>query len=834
MKLFRKPSPTLLLLLLFFTVSEYAYAQKQKQLNSAEIELALKKLNVLGSVLYLAAHPDDENTRLISYFANEELYRTAYLSLTRGDGGQNLVGPELREKLGVIRTQELLAARRTDGGEQYFTRANDFGYSKTAEETLEFWNEKEVLADMVWVIRNFKPDIIVTRFQGGNRKTHGHHTASAILAKKAFELAADKSAYPEQLKYVDVWKTKRILFNTSWWFYGGKEEFDAADKSDLTNVDVGMYNPLLGKSYGEIAAESRSMHKSQGFGASGSRGSTLEYMELLDGNKVKAHAMEGINTEWSRIKGTEKVQELCKKAFYVFDGTLPHNTVPILLEARKELQLIKNEYWKKVKTEEIDKIIQSCLGLYLQASTPNNILNAGSRIEVNIEAVNRSPININITNITFPYSYLDSTISWNLMQNQKIEHNTSILIPNNSEYSDPYWLKESHGEGMYTVNDQLLIGTPENKPAVPVIFSVNINGTEIKIPTQLIYTTTDPVKGEIVKPCIIVPELLVQIEDPVYILTDNKPKTIKVNLKTPSKSMKGQLVLAVPRGWRVEPINQIFSLKANDNQNLTFSIIPPPNNFTGTVRAAAVCEGKTFSKDLTIIEYDHIPTQMVLDDAQSKLIKTDLITKGNKIAYIMGAGDQVPESLNLIGYEVIQLTEKDITSENLKQYDAVITGIRAYNTNDYLETKTKVLHEYVQHGGTVIVQYNTNHRLVTENIAPYPLKLSRDRVTEENAVVTIVNADHTVLNYPNKITVQDFDGWVQERGLYFPNEWDSNFESVISCNDKNEEAKTGSLLVAKYGEGYFIYSGISWFRQLPAGVPGAYRLFTNMISIGKK
>ena len=327
---------------------------------------------------------------------------------------------------------------------------------------------------------------------------------------------------------------------------------------------------------------------------------------------------------------------------------------------------------------------------------------------------------------------------------------------------------------------------------------------------------------------------MVEIEDPIYILADNSPKKIKVILKTNSKSMSGQLMLAVPRGWRAEPINQNFTLQSNEQLSFLFKAFPPPNSFTGTVRAAAVCDGKTFSKHLTLIEYDHIPTQMVLDDAQSTLIKTELITKGRKLGYIMGAGDKVPESLELIGYEVMELSESDITYENLKQYDAVITGIRAYNTNNYLETKTKVLHEYVKNGGTMIVQYNTNHRLVTDNIAPYPLKLSRDRVTEENATVRIINSDHPVLNYPNKITLQDFDCWVQERGLYFPNEWDINFEDVIACNDKNEESKTGSLLVAKYGEGYFIYSGISWFRQLPAGVPGAYKLFTNMISIGKK
>ncbi|NNC85935.1 MAG: LmbE family protein, partial [Bacteroidia bacterium] len=372
----------------------------------------------------------------------------------------------------------------------------------------------------------------------------------------------------------------------------------------------------------------------------------------------------------------------------------------------------------------------------------------------------------------------------------------------------------------------------ENKPAIPIIYTLNIDGTSIKINSELIYTSTDPVKGEVVKPCMIVPELMGEIENPIYILTNNEARTINVKLKTNGKAKSGICMLAVPRGWRVEPINHTFSLSQKEEKLLSFKIFPPPSNFTGYLRAAAVSDGVTYSQNVDLIEYDHIPTQLVLDDAQAKLIKTDLVIKGNKIAYIMGAGDEVPECLELIGYDVTNLTESEINLENLKQYDAVLTGIRAFNTNKYLEYKTKVLHEYVNGGGTVLVQYNTNHRLVTKDIAPYPIKLSRDRVTEENASVQLINKEHVALNSPNKITTQDFQYWIQERGLYFPNEWDENFVPLIASNDTNEKSKTGSILVAEYGDGHFVYTGISWFRQLPAGVPGAYRLIANLISLG--
>ncbi|MBF9253963.1 PIG-L family deacetylase [Pontibacter sp. 172403-2] len=822
-----------LLLALLLTGSEQLQAQAPAKPSAAKVLQDLKKLNVLGSVLYVAAHPDDENTRLIAYLSNEKLYNTGYLALTRGDGGQNLIGPEIREGLGIIRTQELLQARRTDGGHQFFTRANDFGFSKNPEETFTIWDKEQVLADMVWVIRKFRPDVMITRFPPDARAGHGHHTASAILAAEAFTAAGDPKRFPEQLKYVEVWQTKRLLWNTGAWSFKSQEEFEKYGK-DLLKIDVGGYNPLLGKSYGEIAAESRSMHKSQGFGSAGTRGSAIEYLQNVKGDKAEEALFENISTSWSRVKGGEKVEKLIQKAIEAYQPTAPAAVVPILVSAKKELDKLPDGYWKRVKAEELQDVIQEAMGLYIEVIAADYAATPGAPVKLQIEAINRSAVPITLQSITYTFAREDTAINQPLANNEPLKYTTALTIPENTPYAQPYWLRKPGTVGMYAVENQQEVGMPENAPAARVAFDLQVAGQPLTLTVPVVYKRTDPVEGEVYRPFIVTPPVFVNISDKVYMFASQDPKQVQVLVKAGKDDLAGNVKLQLPQGWRAEPAAVPFNLKNKGAEQLvTFTVHPPQNQQEGTLRAVATIDGKNYSQGLNEIKYSHIPAQVTFPEATAKIVKLDLKKQGQQIGYLMGAGDEVPASLEQIGYNVTLLKDQDMRLSNLQQYDAIIMGARAYNTVDRLRFYQPVLMEYVKNGGNLIVQYNNSYGLVTPNIAPYPLTLSHDRVTVEDAEVRFLQPNHPVLNTPNKITAQDFKGWVQERGLYFPSEWSKEYQPILSSNDPDEAPLNGGLLVAPYGKGNYIYTGYAFFRELPAGVPGAYRLFANLISLGK-
>ncbi len=815
------------------------YAQKPKTWSSTDLYEGIQKLNFLGSVLYLAAHPDDENTRLIAYLANEVKANTAYLSLTRGDGGQNLVGPEIEELLGVIRTQELLAARRIDGGRQFFTRANDFGYSKHPDETLRLWNRDDVLSDVVWIIRKWQPDVIINRFDHNSAgKTHGHHTASAMLGVEAFDLAGKKDVYPDQLKFVAPWQPRRLFFNTSWWFYGSREKFAEADKSKLLGVDGGVFYTMRGKSNNEVAAESRSQHRSQGFGSVGTRGSELEYLELLKGDlpENKEQLFDGINTTWSRVEGGEPIGKLLKKveAEYRFDN--PAASVPKLLEALRLIEALPDGYWKNSKLSEIKEIIRGCLGLFMEAIAEDYSATPGQDVTVNVEIINRSNVEVTLQKLAFLPLQKDTAMQQPLAQNEALKFSKKLQLPQTMPFSSAYWLNQSWALGMYTVPDQTLRGLPETPRQFKVKYTLLVAGKIIEWESDIAFKREDPVKGEIYRPFEVTPPVFGNIAESAYVFADNEAQTVALVVKSGAPNVSGTASLDVPKGWRIEPSEAAFSLKIKgEEQILRFKLFPPKTADEGYIRPLLKVSGQSYSKEIVLIEYDHIPTQTILREGLIKVAKTDLKKVGERIAYIVGAGDGIPASLRQIGYDVTVLEDKDMTPENLARFDAVILGVRAYNTAERLKFHQAKLLEYVQNGGTMIVQYNTNFDMVlpVESISPYKLKISRDRVTLEEAEVRFLKPDHVLLNYPNKITAKDFEGWVQERGLYFPNEWGPEFEAILSCNDPGEPARDGGLLVAKYGKGHYIYTGYSWFRELPSGVPGAFRLFANMISIGK-
>jgi LmbE family N-acetylglucosaminyl deacetylase len=799
-------------------------------MNAAEIQLALEKLNVLGHVLYVAAHPDDENTNLMALWSNGSLYDTAYLSVTRGDGGQNLIGPELGERLGFIRTHELLAARKIDHAHQFFTRAVDFGFSKSAAETLRIWDRDKILADVVWTIRKWKPDVIITRFSPDDDKTHGHHTASAILAREAFTAAADPKRFPEQLAYVEVWKPTRLVWNTSPFFFQTRNiPFDPAG---LTTLEAGGFSPLLGKAFTEIAAASLSMHKSQGVGSPPRRGARKEYFKLLEGAPMKEALFDGVDTTWGRVLKSESIAEKVKQLLTTFSPADPSASVPKLLQLRQELTKDPKNDWLVAKAREVDRLVAACLALHIESSTTAFVVSPGQTLPIKLEAINRSKIPVQLLEARTPISNQDLRLDTPLPQDQFVAKDLSPALPNDATSTQPYWLRKPPALGTYVVDDQKLVGLPENPPAFPVEVTLRVGDQDLRYLVDTKYRTVDPVIGEVRQDLVIAPPIFANLQNSVFVFGDDKPKTVQVRVTASTGAVRGQLRLEAPKNWRIEPASIPVELPAAENESFAaFTIHPPQNASDATLRAIVTVDGRDYSFARERISYQHIGAHTLMPPAAAKIVRADIKKKGELIGYIPGAGDDIPQSLQQIGYNVKVLDGPDITAENLKRFDAVVLGIRAYNTQDRIAAWQAELLEYVKAGGVVVAQYNTTADLKTKAIGPFPFDISRDRVTDENAELRILAPDHPLLNTPNKITTNDFKGWVQERGLYFPNKWDANWTALLSCNDPNEKPLDGGLLVAKSGQGYFVYTGYAFFRQLPAGVPGAYRLFANMVSL---
>ncbi|GAA4336061.1 PIG-L family deacetylase [Mucilaginibacter gynuensis] len=797
------------------------FAQSAPPADEATIKQDLKKLNVLGSVLYVAAHPDDENTRLLAYLANEKHYRTGYLSLTRGDGGQNLIGNEQSELLGLIRTQELLAARRVDGAEQFFTRANDFGFSKNPEETLKIWDKEKVLGDVVWVIRKFRPDVMICRFPTTGEGGHGHHTTSAILAQEAFSAAADPKRFPEQLKYVQVWQAKRLLWNT---FNFGSTNTTAPDQF---RIDVGVYNPLLGKGYGEIAAESRSNHKSQGFGAAKQRGQSFEYFKTILGDAPKADLMDGVDTGWGRVKAPALSTEVTtiQKAL---DGEHPERSVPALIKLYDKVENIKDAYWQQQKTNELKEVIAACAGLWFESYALDPTYAVGDVMRVNSQIINRVDSNIKLANIGIQQSIVGFRGGVALPKNQMKSFESSPVA---TQLTQPYWLAAPHGIGMYTLPADTLAGNPENPEPPKVTFDFLINGRDLQYERTVLYKYTDPVRGEVYQPIEIAPIVTANIADKVYVFNTQQPQTLQIKLKSFTNAT-GSISLKPVAGWKISPEKVDFAGKhKGDEWTALFTVTPLSNKSSVSALDAAVeANGKAFSQGILRIKYEHIPNITLFPPAQTRLVNIDLKTAGKNIGYIVGAGDQMPDALRQVGYNVHLLTESEIMNTDLSAYDAIVTGVRAYNVNDRLVYEQPALLNYVKNGGNLVVQYNNNNGLVTSQIGPYPFRPVNQRVTEEDAKVTITDAQNPVLNYPNKITDADFSNWIQERGLYFVSDIDPQYKTPLQMHDTNEGPNNGSLIVADYGKGRFVYTSLAFFRELPTGVPGAYRLFINLLS----
>jgi len=811
----------------------HASAQK----GADEIYKEIKKLGVLANVLYVAAHPDDENTRMISYLSNHVYANTTYLSMTRGDGGQNLIGHEFREMLGIIRSHELLEARKIDGGYQLFTRANDFGYSKTARETFSIWDKDQVLSDVVWAIRKTKPDVIINRFPADtNFQNHGHHTASAILSQAAFDLANDPKAYPEQLKYTQPWQPHRQFFNTTWWFYGSREAFDAADKSKLLSLDLGEYDPMTGESNNEIAGRSRSMHKSQGFGAPEVRGESFDYLDLLNDvdNKMPASIFDDIDITWNRVPGGKAIGTKVSQLDASFDFRSPKSSLPQLIDIYQSIEKLPGSYWRTVKLRECEEIIKDCLGLFIEARTTSVNVSPETSMPVTLEIINRSDVEASLMNM-IP-SNMDTMFSYEvpLDNNKVVTKEFRYRVP--GHLSIPYWLEKQPTTGMYVVDDQQKIGQPADDPAMQVVVKVKIKELLLDFDIPVIYKTVDPAEGEIIKPVYITPPVTAEVESEALVFNESQARVIPLVLKAMTDSISGSLRLKIDKpGWTVTPEKMDFVFqKSGETSTIPCTITPPENQTRAMLMPSIEVGGLTYHHKITTLDYDHLPYMSIVKDASTPVQSMDIKITNRSIAYIDGAGDDVAASLRQIGYDVEMLDPSTLTADILSHYQVIILGVRAFNTVEALSHKNTLLFDWVKKGGTLITQYNVNRGLVTQDIAPYPLTISRDRVTEENSPVTILQPDHPAMTTPNKITSADFDGWVQERGLYFSNAWDDHFIPLLEMHDTKENPMKGSLLVAPYGNGYYVYSGLSWFRHLPAGDPGPYRILSNIISLGYK
>lgn len=818
------------LLLLASGFLSFVISFGQNYSTSADIYLGLKKLNVLGSVLYIAAHPDDENTRLLTYFSKDKLYRTGYLSLTRGDGGQNLIGEEQGVELGMIRTQELLSARKIDGAEQFFTRAYDFGYSKTPQETFTKWDREKILSDIVWVIRKFQPDVIITRFPTTGEGGHGQHTASAILANEAFAAAADPKRFPEQLKWVQPWKAKRILWNSF-------NFNNAAPPAGAFKLDVGGYHPVLGKSYGEIAADSRSQHKSQGFGVPRSRGEVFEYFGTTGGNVPANDLFEDVDLTWKRVNGGEIVSRQINNVIASFDFMQPQKIVPQLADVYKTINALPQSYWRDQKLKEVKDLIEAASGLWLEAFTLQQYAVQGDSVRINFVLNDRLGAGVKLERIWI--GQFDSSFSQNLEKNKNLNFSKSLFVMDSAEITQPYWLRNKKEEGYFNVSDQLLIGQPDVQTAYTATFGLLIAGEKISFTKPVRYKFTDQVKGELYQPVFIVPSVTVYASPEILLFRKDKKENENILVQVNANRKISAIAEVHARSASYDVMNKdsSFAMNRNDTKNYTFSLNGDKLGRRNVDNLYGFINGMEGKKELAgylamrSINYDHIPSIRYFYSDNVKILNIDLKTAGKKVGYIIGAGDKIPEALEQMGYNVTLLTEKEISRNHLQQFDVIIAGVRTHNANAWMPKYYDKLMKYVENGGNYIVQYSQANNLSGGKMGPYNFSVVSKRITDENAPVSFIKPEHPVLNFPNKINQDDFKGWIQERSIYHADRLDSNFQTILRMNDPGESPEDGALVIAKYGKGYFTYTGLVFFRQLPAGVPGAYRLMANLIAL---
>ncbi|AYZ12005.1 PIG-L family deacetylase [Chryseobacterium arthrosphaerae] len=817
----------------------FCLAQQVRPSKSSDIYRELKTLKHLPKVLYLAAHPDDENTGLLSWLINDQNVETGYLSLTRGDGGQNLLGTEQGAALGLIRTHELLEARKLDGAQQFFTRAIDFGFSKNTTDTFKQWDENSIIADVVWVIRKFRPDVIICRFPPTAAAGHGQHAASAVVAEKAFKLAGDKTVFPDQLKNVNAWQPKRVLWNT--FRFGGVN----TTAENQLKVTVGQYDAQLGMGYGELAGLSRSLHKSQGAGTQSVAGIRTEYFAHVTGEPAKATLFDGVVKTWTS-EGNADIDLALDKIISAFNFNNPDLSLPALLALRKKVMALKDTEVKKDKIKSLDRIILSCAGFMGEVVTNQAEAVAGDDYNFRLNLISRAVNPVILENV----QWLSQSENFNreLSKDSLITIEHTIQIPADAALTEPYWLaKPPANTGTFSVPNDTLIGLPEAESPLNVLLGLKIGSEKFQVKLPLSFKKLDPVRGDVVEALRIVPALELKFTQPLYVVKENEDLHLNLNVKVNSSKQFSKGVLNLMHNGEKIGNTDVNSFTGKDS---TIDFVIPKTKLASIhssrlqLDANYVAAGVAYNKKQILIQYPHLPSLQYFSPATVTVMKGDIQAKVKKVGYIEGAGDFVPDFLRIAGIQVDVLKDEDFygntepsggknTQNKLSQYDAIILGVRANNTEKKLGRWMPFLWSYAKAGGNLVMQYNTNQDTTVAQLGMYNFSIANKRVTEENAEVKFLNPNHKLLNFPNKITADDFKGWVQERGAYFPSQWDGAYEPLFEMHDTGEEPLQGSTLYAKYGKGNFIYTPLAFFRQLPAGNVGAARLFLNFLSAQK-
>ena len=806
-------------------LSSHGIAQQVRPATSAEIYRDISGLKNLTRVMYLAAHPDDENTRLLAWLVNDQHIRTAYLSLTRGDGGQNILGSEQGAALGLIRTHELLEARKIDGAEQFFTRAVDFGFSKNYTETFKHWDEDLLVKDVVRIMREYRPDVIICRFPPNEQAGHGQHAASAIIARKAFDKVSDENYVIESFK---PWQPKRLLWNT--FKFGDRN----TTSEDQFKARVGNYSPALGMGYGELAGISRSIHRSQGAGTPSVPGVQTEYFKLLAGDSLSESFFDGVDITWNRVRRPEigdRIDEILNR----YNHNHPERSLPALLDLREEIATVKNSFWRTEKLAELDKIILNAAGIMVEVAGKAPEANAGDTARLSVKVIARNgkvPVKLdriewNETTAISPNLILQSDSLYSFDQ--------TITLSNATAITEPYWLsKQLPGVHYNTPNDSLigLSVTPNNLLATAYF---KIGGETFTVNAPISYKKLDPLKGDVVEALRITPDATIDFESPLLITDTSGNISGNLRLHTSKAVNNGTVTIS---GDGIQKQLTGVNLRAGIDTLLPFNISVADMRKSGkqelALHATLSSGSDEYAKAMHLIRYDHLPTLQYFTTPSTKALQRDWKTSVKHIAYLEGAGDNVVTILRQCGLQVDILKEADLTNaQNLLKYDAIITGIRAVNTRKEMKYWLPVVHRYAELGGTLVMQYNTLQDMSTTNLGPYPLTLSSQRVTEEDAHIDFIDSKHRLLTYPNKITDADFNNWVQERGLYYPKEWDSHYTALLRMNDAGEKPLDGALLYTPYGKGHYVYTSLAFFRQLPAGNKGSIRLLMNLLSVGK-
>lgn len=849
--------------------------------DAIELGQAIRKLGTIASALHTGAHPDDEDSGLLAYLALGRSARTGYLALNRGDGGQNLIGPELGEALGVIRTEELLAARRLDGAQQFFTRAYDFGYSKFREEALTKWNQEQVLADMVRVIRTFRPLVVIPVFTGTPDDEHGHHQASGYLTPIAYAAAADPNKFPEQIaEDLRPWQAKKLYIRASEF---QRARTEPSKEKGVVSVNTGEYDPLHGRSYLEVAMQGRSQHRSQDQGAIETKGTRYSFYKIASGSVLKPQddkdLFDGIDVTLTGIADfagkagpqlksrLADVQSLVNSVAVEFNPFEPSKVTPKIATGLAKIRELRallptlelseserydTDFYLKLKEADFIDALAKSDGIRIDCLTndeiviPTQSFNVGISVYRNGIKYRNEEANPNSelrTKLLVPEGWAVELQKGKLEGSNIGEINFKVTVAKDADYSQSYWLKNPRQGDMYNPGKGGTGIEPVAPPPVVAQIDLEIGGQQISLRQTAQYRYADKAFGEVRRELKIAPAVGVTVSPNLLIVPLAKQATEReVNvtvLSNAKEGSKGVVTINVPSGWTTVPAQADFDLpREGERASFLFKIKALPNAVESekTISAVARVKGNDYRQGYQIIAYPHIETRFLYRPASVRVEMLDVKVAANlRVGYIEGAGDETVAALNRLGVDIHTIDARELATGDLSRFDCIVMGIRVYEVRpDVIANNTRLL-DYMKNGGTLIVQYNKKE-YATGNFAPYPIKMPDrgfERVTDEEAKVTILEPSHPLFNAPNKITERDFAGWVQERGTYFLTEWDAHYKPLLASHDAGETDKKGGEVIAEYGKGLYVYTGYAWFRQLPAGVPGAYRLFANLISLPK-